>query len=212
MAIDYMKQATSYQGVSNGAIAIKGESGYGTPKKLPYLKSIPLTPSVGETPIFANNVRIETAIADTGFTGSIGTTAQEREIEKALGQIIDGANGDLNVNLISYVKAAIYYEFIQKTPEGIPYVVKNWLLNVEIGKASLNHQSMTDTSNIGEYTYPIIVLGELVQNAAGTEDYVDEHGVTRTCFRISAFPDTPGYATFSESVPVPKVANQEQGE
>ncbi len=205
MSVDYTKQSTSYQGVDSGKIAIKDETGaYGSPIALPYLKSVPLTPSIGSSAVYANNVRVETAVSDNGFTGSIGTTAQERAIEAELGYLLNGSEGELSVNAQSHVKAAVYYEFTQKTESGAPYKVKNWLLNVEIGKASVNHQSNGDSPSIGDYVYPIIVSGDPV--LTGEVEYVDDNGMKRTCFRISAFPDTTGYATFGEAVPSPEIA------
>lgn len=206
MALDYTKQSAVYANVFNGGYAVKGESGYGTPVDLKFLKAVPLNAQVGSEAIYANGYRITTVFADDGYTGDIGTTAPDRTLEAAIGHLIEAGTGvNMTADVVSSIPVAFYFEHNEKTESGIQYTVKSWLLNVQLGKASRTHSTNTNTPSIGEYAYPAIVSGEKVQNSAGTANYTDEYGNERTCYIISAFPNSTNYATFGSAVPDIKV-------
>lgn len=201
MSIDYKKQAAAFHGIRTLKYAIRSaDSKSGTPKQLPYAKSISFDTQIDSEPIYANDRTILAAVSDQGYTGNIGTTAPDTELETALGQsmAINGNTADVKIN--GYNRADIYYEFTQKTENGINYVVKVWVFNVEIGKASKTHETDENTPKIGEYQYPTTVYGDELQTING-EPYEDENGNRKAILRLISYPDDENYATFGNSVP-----------
>lgn len=199
-------KGVAYCNVKNGQYAVKGESGYGTPTDFPYLKSVPLTAQVTAEDIFADGKRLVVIYSDMGYTGSIGTTGQDRAFEAAIGQAIEAETG---VNMTTQINGskvmAFYFETDEYTKNNVKYVVKNWLLNVQVGRPDRAHNTNTTTPAIGEYAYPAVISGETVLKATGTDAYVDDNGNESLCFIISALPNATDYDTFGDTVPTPKV-------
>lgn len=206
MSVDYTKRSAVYANVFNGKYAVKDGDTYGTPKDFKYLKSVPLNAQVGQEPIYADGRRIMTVYADDGYTGDIGTTAPDRVLESEIGHTVSAGTGvNMTADVVSSIPVAFYFEHNEKTESGIQYTVKNWLLNVQLGKASRTHSTNTGSPAIGEYAYPAIISGEKVKDSAGTANYADEYGNERTAYIISALPNAADYATFGSAVPAIKV-------
>lgn len=204
---NYNEQAIAYHGISGLKYAVRdNDNKPGTKiENFPYAKSIGVEPQVEEEKIYANDMQIGVCISEQGSTGELGTTAQDRNFEKAIGHIIDIENGTADVNLISNKRVDFFYKYKEKTASGTEFVVKVWLLNVEVSKASKSHESDENTAKLGEYKYPITAYGDKLKNTEGTEIYVDADGNERTVTRIISVPSDKGYADFEKTVPIPKM-------
>lgn len=131
------------------------------------------------------------------------------ELEKAAGFALEGANGLITTNIASYLRGALYYEFLELDEDGKQSVVKCWMFNVEIGKGSATYTTAKGSVEFGAYSYPFRAYGDPLKDSEGTDDYKDERGVGRTAYLYTCRPDDTGYATFGDTVPVPKVAATE---
>lgn len=173
------------------------------------MKAIPLNAQVSTEDIFADGKRLIIMYNDMGYTGSIGTTGQDRDFEEKIGQAISSGEG---VSMVTQIKGssvlAFYFETEEHTANNVKYTVKNWLLNVQVGRPDRAHNTNTTTPAIGEYAYPVVVSGETVLTSDGTKAYIDEHGNESLCFIISALPNATDYETFGDTVPEPKVAEE----
>lgn len=201
-------QAAAYHGISNAKYALRTAEGKpgSEVKSLLYSKGISFEPTVEETPVYANDTKVLALVADKGFTGSLGTTAQDRELEKGLGHLVDVEGGVATVNLVSYKRADIYYEYKETTPAAT-YTVKVWALNAEISKpSSVEHSTDEEQPTIGEYAYPITVYGDKVMAADGNTAYRDANGNELVATRVIALPGDDGYETFGDAVPVVKIS------
>ena len=206
------KQAAAYHGAENGKYALRGADG--TPGEtveiFQYLKSVAYDPDVDTQEIYANDCKIMSIISDQGYTGSIGTTAQDRAFEEALGHLLtlDGMIADVNSN--GFNRIDFYYEYKEETPNGTPYMVKVWILNLEVSKSSKENKTDEKSVSIGEYSYPITIYGDKVKSADGSAVYRDANGMEWIATRLIAVPGDTAYETFGDSVPVPKVINDSQ--
>lgn len=206
MATDYNKKSVAYGNVKNGKYAVKGDSGYGTPVAFPFLKAVPLTAQVSSEDIYADGIRVMTLYSDNGYNGSIGTTAQDRTFEEAIGQVVSAGTGVSMTTQIAGSKViAFYFETEEKTANGVSYTVKNWLLGVQVGRPDRAHNTNTNSPAIGEYAYPAVISGEKVKNSASTANFIDANGNEIMCYIVSALPNAVNYATFGDEVPTPKV-------
>lgn len=202
-------QAAAYHGIANAKYSLRGTDGKpgSTVVDLLYAKSISFEPQVDEQAVYANDQKVLALVSDKGFTGSLGTTAQDRALEKGLGHIVDVAQGVATVNLISYKRADVYYEYKETTPSAT-YTVKVWVLNVEISKpSSVEHNTDEEQPTIGEYAYPITVYGDKIQNSTGTGTYRDANGNELVATKVISLPGDDGYDTFGDAVPVVKMAS-----
>ena len=178
---------------------------------LDYVVNISLDPQINKTPRYANNRMVLNVMSDNGYTGNLGVTAKDPELEKAIGRAIAISTG--GTGIVGGAGATrldgLYYEFKEEREKQPTIVKKVWLLNVELSPASENAATDADSVSFGEYVYPITVYGETVKASTGDADYVDENGNRLTCFMIICAPGETGYDTFDKSVPVPKAAAAE---
>ncbi len=201
-----MGKAAAYHGVQNMKFAKRADGTYATELlDMPYAKSLDPSALLEASEQHADNRLIFRVPKDDGYEGSIGTTGRDAALEKELGMEIDGAVGTLRVGLTSYTKGALYYEYIERDGDGQASVIKVWMYNLEIGKSNESYTSDTSTAEFGEYAYPFRAYGEKVKNAEGTGTYRDEKGNEKTAFMCICGPKDPGYETFGDSVPEPKV-------
>ncbi len=207
MSQDYNKQAAAYHGIQNGKYAVRTADGKpGTDiVDFPNLKSISFDPTVDQQPVYANNAKIMAIVSDQGYTGAFGTTAQDRAFEIALGHVMAVSGGLADVNLNSFKRIDIYYEYNEKTANGSPYVVKVWALNTEISKASKSHSTDTNTAALGECSYPMTIYGDKIMDSEGTKVYRDANGNELTATRVISLPGDTGYEAFDDKVPVVKM-------
>lgn len=202
-------QAAAYHGIANAKYAFRSADGKPgtTVNDLMYAKSISFEPQVEEQPVYANDQKVLALVSDKGFTGSLGTTAQDRVLEKGLGHVVDTAQGVATVNLITYKRCDLYYEYKETVP-GATYTVKVWVLNVEVSKpSSVEHNTDEENPTIGEYAYPITVYGDKIMSATGNTPYRDANGNELVATKVISLPGEDGYDTFGDAVPVVKMAS-----
>ena len=200
-------KAAGYHGIQNMKFAQKSDSGYSTQlTDLLYAKSLNPSALLEAVEQYADNRLLFRIPSDTGYEGEIGTTAPDMEFEKLAGFAQEGANGLIRMSLASYVRGALYYEFIERDEAGLGSAVKVWLYNVEIGKGSETHATDEATVSFGDYSYPLHVYGDPTMTHTGDAEYIDANGLKPLTMLYSAWPDDTQYATFGDAVPVPKMA------
>ena len=205
-------KAAGYHGVQNMKFAPKESTGYATTLlDMKYAQSTNPSALLAAAEQYADNRLVCRIPNDTGYEGEIGTTAPDPELEKAAGFSLEGANGLITTDITSYLRGALYYEFLEVDEDGKQSVVKCWMFNVEIGKGSATYTTDRDSLEFGSYTYPFRAYGDTLKDAEGTGDYLDERGVGRKAFLYTCRYDDTGYSTFGDTVPVPKVAAEDDG-
>ncbi|WMJ23456.1 hypothetical protein RBG61_01960 [Paludicola sp. MB14-C6] len=209
MPQDYSKQPAAYHGIKNTKYAMRGADGAkGTEvKSLPFAKSVGFDPTVEQQPVYANDSKVLAIVSDNGYTGTVGTTGQDRTFETALGHIMPVDGGIADINQLGFKRCDFYYEYQEETATGIKYTVKVWALNVEFSKANKNHATDQNQATIGEYSYPITVYGDKIMDAAGTAVYKDAYGNELTATRIISVPSDKTYTDFEKTVPTVKMAS-----
>ena len=200
-------KAAGYHGIQNMKFAQKSDSGYSTQlTDLLYAKSLNPSALLEAVEQYADNRLLFRIPSDTGYEGEIGTTAPDMEFEKLAGFAQEGANGLIRMSLASYVRGALYYEFIERDEAGLGSAVKVWLYNVEIGKGSETYTTDASSVEFGSYAYPFRAYGDDLMDQEGTTKYLDDKGLGRKAFMYMSRPGDTGYDTFGASVPVPKAA------
>ena len=86
-----MGQAKGYHGADSAKYKMSGSEGAVT--AMPYLKSVSLDRQINSTSQYANNRQIIKVSTDNGYTGNLGTTARDTELEKSLGMIMPLSGG-----------------------------------------------------------------------------------------------------------------------
>lgn len=186
----------------------KADGGYDNENILDvrYAQSINPSSVMEDAEQFADDRMVCRIPSDMGYDGAIGTTSQDPDIEEAAGFLVDGANGAITTDVTSYLRGALYYEFIAHGEGGKAVKVKSWMLNTEIGKGNETHTTDKKSVEFGSYEYPFHCYGDPLMAADGEARYVDENGMERTAYIYRAVPGDEGYETFEKSVPTPKVA------
>ena len=190
--------------IKNVKYSFKEELGtFGAPVDLAYANSLSLEADYNETKIFGDGQIIAILADDKGKTGTLSVLNIENDYEIACGRVkeIDGGYADIQQH--SSVEHALYYE-VDAIKDGKPITIKNWLFGCITGKANETYQQTQDDPTVNTYDYPLTVMGVNLKNTAGTADYVDANGNTYRVTRLTAYPESTGYATFGASVPTPK--------
>lgn len=207
MAGTTRSKAAAYHGIQNMKFAPKTNGSYAAELlALKYAQSLNPSALLQAAEQYADNRLVCRIPSDTGYEGEIGTTAPDPELEKAAGYSIEGASGLITTNVASYLRGALYYEFLETDEDGQTSVVKAWMFNVEIGKGAATHSTNQNSVQFGSYSYPFRAYGDKLMGSDGTSEYLDAKGLGRTAYLYTARPSDAGYATFGDSVPVPKVA------
>jgi len=177
---------------------------YETPVPLAYANSLALEADYDETILYGDGQKLAILADDKGKTGTLSVTNIEDEYEIACGRamLVQGGIGD--IQQLESKEHALYYE-TEGILDGKRITIKNWLFGCITGKAGENYEQTTDNPTVNNFDYPLTVLGTLLQDSAGTADYVDENGNTIKCFRITSYPEDSGYDTFGDAVPVAKL-------
>lgn len=198
----------AYHNIMGAKYAMRSATGApGTAiKESPFSKSLALDASVETQPVHADGINVLTLISDQGYTGSYGVTGRDAEMESDLGFTIDTTAGTASILTVQNKRLDLYYEYYEYTPEGVKYVVKVWVLNLEMRKPSKAHNTDTNTATIGEYSYPITVYGEKIKASDGTTDYRDENGNILYATHVTAVPGDENYSNFEATVPIVKMA------
>lgn len=190
--------------IKNVKYAIKNDLGeYGEPKDLAYANSLSLEADYNEQKIFGDGQIIGILADDKGKTGTLSVlnVEQEYEVDCKRARLIDGGLADIQQH--ASIEHAIYYE-VDAIQDGVPITIKNWLFGCITGKANETYQQTQDDPTVNYYEYPLTVMGTTLQDSTGTKDYVDANGNTYKVTRLTAFPTDTGFATFGDTVPIPK--------
>ena len=162
-------------------------------------KNLSIKTIYGDGEIQANIVN------DKGFTGTIGLTAQDLEYNKSLGFMMDIDGGVAEIRQVSQVNHSLYFE-TEMMIDGVSKLKKVWVFGVETSAPSESLDQTTEDINENIVEYAITVKGINLKNAVGDADYVDPAtGEYVKVFTYSKMPTDEGYATFGDSVPVPKM-------
>lgn len=201
-------KAAGYHGIQNMKFAKKAAGGtYETTLlELKYAKNLNPSAVLESAEQYADDRLVCRVPSDTGYEGEIGTTAPDPELEKAAGFAVEGANGLIGTDIVSYLRGALYYEFKETDENGQDSVCKVWMLNVELGKGSATYTTDKNSLEFGSYSYPFRAYGDTLMGSTGQTAWLDERGLGRKAFLYTARPGDEGYADFGASVPVPKVA------
>ena len=145
--------------------------------------------------------------------GAIGTTARDIEFEKLAGYALEIDGGLAEVQALGYKRFAVYYETTHVDADtNLPYKVKHWIINAEIGKTNESHATNQASPTFAEYSYPIRVYGSSCKTLAEAgEAYVDENGNKIVVLRVSAYPGDENYDDFGDEVPTPVAKAGESG-
>ena len=190
-------------GVKNVRYAVSTEGVYGTPKDLAYANSISLEADYEEQNLYGDNEIIGVLGDDKGKTGVLSVINLETDYEIDMKRALEIENGLAEIQQRSSVKHALYFE-TNGQEDGQSITIKRWLFGVTTGKPSETYNQTTDNPTINPYDYPLKVLGTVLLDNLGEEEFKDEFGNTIKVHSITKFPEDPGYDTFGNTVPVPK--------
>lgn len=190
----------------NGVYSVDGQ----TIKPTTYLTAINTEKNIDTKPFYGDGELIYEFINDKGSTGSLETTTNDTQLEMDLGFLMEIENGNIaEVQVLSSKSIAVGAECFLLTEDeqgrAVQKVKKVWWLNVNVGPAGTSLSQTTDGINEAPVSYPLTIKGVNLMSADGVSEYVDENGNTRKVFRVSCLPNNPNYATFLDTVPVPKV-------
>ena len=191
----------------NGKYALLGESA--TIKSIGKLDSVSLEADYSEQKIYGDGYVIDTIPSDKGLTGALATTLLNDEYEIDMGRKIELATGLADIKQLDSIPHNIYFEIFAREIEGANkgknQVVKVWLLNVTTGKPGETFKQNEDGITVTTYENSLTVLGVPVKAATGEENYRDANGNEVYATKVVCYPDMVGYATFGDSVAVPKM-------
>ncbi len=200
-----MKKPAAYHGIQGVRIALKATDGYAAPVEMEYARHLNLNKQLTVTDRYADNRKILAVPSDKGYDGEMATTAQDIDLEKSLGYLIEGDEGLMDVSVTYFPRLAIYYEVTLNYEDAPAETVKVWLLNAEVRKGNIANQTDEENLNLGDYVYPIMVYGDSVLNAEG-EEWRDTKGNKKRCFLVYAFPGDPNYEGFEDQAPTAGVS------
>ena len=189
--------------VKNVKYALESAPGvWDTPEDLALADELTLEADYSEKVIYGDGKPQAVIADDRGMTGSLIVTAisQAYEIAMKRKMLIDGGVADVQQS--GTVKHCIYYEFEVQEDNEIK-TVKAWLYGVYSGKPSETYSQTKEDPTINFYEHSLKIHGTKLQNALGTEDFVDANGNTLIVTRLVAWPTDTGYSTFEDSVPTP---------
>ena len=189
----------------NGVYSVDGS----TVKPLGYLTAISTEKNVDTKDIYGDGEIILSQMNDKGSTGSLEMTARDDDFEKDLGFEMEIEQGLAEVQLLGSKDIAVGAECYvivkdKTTGKTVQKTKKVWWLNVNVAPAGTSLSQNTDTTNEATVSYPLTIKGVQLMGVDGVSEYVDENGNTRKIFKISCLPDNTNYATFLDTVPVPK--------
>ena len=171
---------------------------------LTFATSLSLESNYEETNIYGDGEVILVLANDQGKTATLGVVDIDNGFEKDLGRLIEIDGGALaEVQQHGSTPVDIYYE-VEAFDAGSKIVIKNWLFNVTVGKATESYDQTTDVVNFGTFEYPLTISGKKLQASSGTDDFVDAKGNTAKVYRATTYPRDADYDTFGDSVPTLK--------
>ena len=197
--------------VKNGQFAMpSAEGGFDTPQALTWLTRFSKEKNMSTKPLYGDGELQITFVNDRGFTGTVGMTAQDMEYNKALGIAKEIEGGVAEIKQLSIIEHALYFETDFCGKDGVTKTKKVWVFGVETQAPSESYDQNTEDINESNVEYSITIKGVTLKDSTGTADYVDSKtGQVLKCFTYSKVPTDEGYATFGDSVPVPKMPTAE---
>lgn len=186
----------------NGVYSLGGTSD--SVKALGYLSAVTLDKNISTAEKYGDGELQLTLINDKGGTGSLELTARDYDFEKDLGFALEISNGLAEVQVLDNKTIAVGYEVYYTKADGVVKTKKVWLLGVNVSPAGDGLAQNTDSINESAASYGITVKGVNLKKSTGNEDWTDENGNTKKVYKITSVPTDTEYATFLDSVPVPK--------
>lgn len=193
--------------VKNAVYALAGASG--SVKPLTYMNTFTKDRNVTVKNLYGDGELQDSLNSDRSITGAIGTTARDMDFEKDLGLAVEVSGGGLAENaVVSSVRVNIGIETEYKE-KGQPVKTKKiWILNAQITPPNESLTQNQDDITESTYDYNYTGFGVNLKAAAGTDDYIDENGMPKRVYTVSSVPGDADYATFLDSVPVPKMPTE----
>lgn len=185
----------------NGCFALN--DGTKTVQPFTYMTSFSKEKNVSVKEIYGDGIMQMALTNDKGFTGKIGATGRDLEYEKALGMVMDVDGGHAEVSIVNSVGHNFGYEtsFIS---DGKVKVKKVWMFGVYTERPSESLSQNTDTINEATIDYDFTCKGTPLMDSTGLKEYVNADGSTVNIWTYTKVPTDTGYATFLDTVPVPK--------
>jgi hypothetical protein len=179
-----------------------GSGTWGAPQDLALADALTLEADYSEQVIYGDGKPQAVIADDRGMTGNLITTAINPTYEIAMKRALEIEGGLADVQQSGTVKHCLYYEVEVQDTSGIK-TIKAWLFGVYSGKPSETYNQTKEDPTINFYEHSLKIHGTKLQNALGTDDYVDANGNTLIVTRLVAWPEDTGYATFGDTVPTP---------
>ena len=183
----------------NGVYSVDGT----TVKPLTYLSSVTLDKSISTDNKYGDGEVVLALMTDSGFTGTLETTARDADFEKDLGFVEEIAQGLADVQVLENKTVSIGFECYVTDDQGVTKTKKVWLMGVNVAPASDSLSQNTDGSNESTASYGLTVKGVNLKDTAGTDDYRDANGNTKKVYKVSSLPTDASYDAFFNSVPTP---------
>ena len=191
--------------VKNAVYAVSGASG--GVKPLTFMNTFTKDRNVTVKNLYGDGELQDSLNSDRSITGAIGTTARDADFEKDIGLAEAAANGFAELAVKSSVRVNFGFETEYKE-KGLPVKTKKvWVLNATVTPPNESLTQNQDDITESTFDYNYTGYGENMKDSDGTEDYVDENGMTVRVYTLSCLPGDTGYETFLDSVPVPKKAS-----
>lgn len=176
----------------------------GSVKPLGYLASVTTDKNISTAEKYGDGELQLTLINDKGGTGTLELTARDSDFEKDLGHVQEISNGLAEVQVLENKTIAIGFECYITGSDGAVKTKKVWLLGVNVSPAGDSLSQNTDGINESTASYPITIKGEYLKTSTGDAVWTDSNGNTKKVFKVTCKPGEDGYATFLDTVPVPK--------
>ncbi|MBQ7368712.1 MAG: hypothetical protein IJW60_03270, partial [Clostridia bacterium] len=148
----------------------------------------------------------DSAFSDLSISGALGTTARDLDFEKDVGLVQtlkDGLSAELAATSVKRVHVGYETEILIK---GKPVQTKRvWVFNVQVSPPSESLSQTKEDITESTFDYNYTGYGATLKGEDGS-DYVDEHGMKKRVFTVSARPSDAGYKDFFAAVPVPTVS------
>lgn len=190
--------------VKSFVYAFQSAGVWGTPVASSLVAEINLEADFDQTNIYGDGKKQFVFADDQGLRGTLSVVGVDTAYEIACGRAVQGVNGVIDVDQSALVPHCIGFEIEFKGNEGETTTRKVWLYNVVTNRPSEDVTQKTDSVTVNNNDIAFTVLGTELLNTAGTDPYVDANGNTKQAYRQVAKPADTGYATFLDTVVLPK--------
>ncbi len=141
-------------------------------------------------------------INDKGKTGSFTTNNISNDYEVAMGRKMIGQNGLMDVQQVSQITHALYFETCELREDEKITVAKTWVYNVTSKRPNESYDQNGDDINESTFETPITIKGTKLLNADKTP-YVDSNGNELLVWQQTVVPGDTGYEDFVKAVVLP---------